>query len=78
MGLFAELPEKIAELIRGKKEGAAPKYTYDANSQKYSTSSAPTDGTPAPAQMKKALFNWAGVWKDDKVAKLGSQSSPCE
>ena len=35
MGLFAELPEKIAELIRGKKEGAAPKYTYDANSQQY-------------------------------------------
>ena len=35
MGLFAELPEKIAELIRGKKEEAAPKYTYDANSQQY-------------------------------------------
>jgi len=35
MGLFAELPEKIIELIRGKKEEAAPKYTYDPNSQQY-------------------------------------------
>lgn len=53
MGFLKDFPEKVVELIRGKKEGAAPKYTYDANSQKYSTSSAPTDGTPAPAQMKK-------------------------
>ena len=35
MGLFAELPEKMAELILGKKEEATPKYTYDANSQQY-------------------------------------------
>lgn len=71
MGLFAELPEKIAELIRGKKEGAAPKYTYDANSQKYSTSSAPTDGTPAPAQMKKGGKVSSASSRADGIATKG-------
>jgi len=34
MGLFAEIPEKIAELF-GKKKEATPSYTYDPNSQQY-------------------------------------------
>jgi hypothetical protein len=35
MGFMKDFPEKVAELIRGKKEEAAPNYTYDPNSQQY-------------------------------------------
>lgn len=41
MGLLAEIPEKIAELIRGKKqESASPQFntmSYDPGTQQYTT-----------------------------------------
>ena len=50
-GLLAKLFSEHASELQG--GGDKAKYTYDANTQQYNTASAPTDGTPAPAQMKK-------------------------
>ena len=51
-GIVAQLFRKHGDKLQGG-GGGKQQYTYDADSQKYNTSSAPTDGTPAPAQMKK-------------------------
>jgi hypothetical protein len=65
MGLFAEIPQKIMEIINGKKEGASPKYSYDPNSQQYtamkkggkvSSASARADGCAVKGKTKGRMI----------------------
>jgi hypothetical protein len=62
MGFMKDFPEKVAELIRGKKEEAAPNYTYDPNSQQYTkmkkggTASSRADGCAVKGKTKGRMI----------------------
>jgi len=60
-----DFPEKVIELIRGKKEEAAPKYTYNADTQQYtamktggkvSSASARADGCAVKGKTKGRMI----------------------
>jgi len=64
MGLFADISEKIANAL-GKKKEAAPKYTYNADTQQYtamktggkvSSASARADGCAVKGKTKGRMI----------------------